>query len=111
MRKRQRRIWWATWPGALGLGLVSMVLAGIPAAMFVYYALSAVASTAGTDAVAVEAPSVLVRLSYAVAGVIMAALPVLTVILARRRWLGYLLLALAASLVATMAGLANLGIV
>lgn len=108
-RRGPRSIWWATWPGALGLGLVSFVLVQVgvvPAALF---AVMTPDPSSGTD-MTIEAPSSAPRIISAVAALVFLALPVLTVIFARRKWLGWLLVALAASFAVMCWGLFQLNV-
>ncbi|MEO7587076.1 MAG: hypothetical protein ABIS84_03505 [Arachnia sp.] len=105
-----RRIWWATWPGALGVGLLSllMVLAGaVPLALF---ALLATSDPSGTDATVVEAPGIGLRVLWMVLAVVSLVLPVVVVVLARRRWLGWMLAALVGSGAVLASGLGMMGI-
>ena len=107
--RRQRRTWWATWPGALAVGLVSLVLALPGTVTLIGTALLPAEDSAAID-VQVSGPGLGLRIAAALGGGAALALPVLTLRWARKRWLGYVLLGLAASALAGAVGLGMLGI-
>lgn len=104
-----RRIWWATWPGALVMGLVAAVLASAGTAVGLVGLFVPVAGIEGTDQQAVAAPGWLfpLSLSLSLAGVV---LPLLTLWWARRRWAGFVLLGLCLSAVVGAVGLVQFGL-
>lgn len=104
-----RRIWWATWPGALVMGLCAALLASAGTAVGLIGLFVPVAGIQGTDQQAVAAPGWLFPLSLGLvaAGV---ALPVLTALWARRRWAGFVLLGLGLSVVVGAVGLVQFGL-
>lgn len=111
VNRKPKSLWWSTWPGALGLGLASalMVVAG-SFTTIVYVLLTA--DVSGTDKTATSTgPNTAVRIVGGVLAIAMWALPVLTVVWARRKWLGYLLLGLALSVGCFVLGLGMMGIV
>ncbi len=93
----QRRIWWATWPGALALGALSLVLVGVTAISLLLVAVLPAADVSGTDLVVVNGPAVGRRVVYGLLGVAFLAVPVAVVVVARKMWLGWLLVLLVAS--------------
>lgn len=109
MNRRQRRTWWATWPGALALGAGSLLLALPGMVTLIGTALLPAADSAGID-VEVAGPGIVVRILAVLGGVAALAMPFLTVRWARRKWAGYVLLGLALSALAGAVGLGMLGI-
>src|SRR5699024_5883362 len=105
-----KRIWWGTWPGALALGLLSLLLVLPGALAGLLTLLIPDTGGAGVDFAVEEAP-----LWHRVFGIISLAaavvLPFLTVRWARRTWLGYVLLALGLSFVFGAIGLGLFGVV
>lgn len=105
--------WWSQWPVAilLGLGSFSMVLTGIlPLALFVLLT-GTDNQPSGTDVEFQPGPGTGSRILYLLLCVAFLTLPVLTAWFARRRLLGFLLLALIASALVMFWGLAMLGVV
>ncbi len=105
-----RRPWWATWPGALGCGVASLVLGGAGTISLLVYVALPVDNIAGTDIVTDTAPSTVSMVVALIGAVVLLALPVLTTVWARRIWLGYMLLGLTLSAVGGIAGLVWMGI-
>lgn len=106
---RPRRIWWATWPGALGMGLAAALLASAGIFTGLVGLTVPAASNAGTDLQPVDTPGWMVPVSIAlVAGGVV--LPVLTAWWAKRKWAGYLLLGLCLSALVGIVGLFQIGI-
>ena len=68
-------------------------------------------SVSGTDLPDAQVPGVAWRIAYIVVGLMFLAVPVGVVVFARRRWLGWTLVALAASGLILGAGLWALGII
>ena len=64
MNRRQRRTWWATWPGALALGAGSLLLALPGMVTLIGTALLPAADSAGID-VEVAGPGIVVRIPFA----------------------------------------------
>lgn len=108
-KTRDRRIWWATWPGALAMGVVSLAMVVLTGVGLLLTALLTLPAS-GTDLTTVETPAVAWRVAWAVAGAACFALPIAAVVVARRRWLGWLLVILAVSVFVLAAGLWALGI-
>lgn len=108
--KGASRSWWATWPGALALGLVSLPMVITTAVSLLLISVLAPTGASGTDLTEVSSPSLAWRIIWAVVGVACLALPVAVVVTARRQWLGWLLVMLALSTFALAAGLWALGI-
>ena len=106
---RRRKLWWATWPGALGFGAASLLLV-LPAlfAAVVFVSLSG-DDSAGLD-FQVEGPGAVSRILAVLLFIGAATLPVLTARWARKRWAGYLLLGVGLSAVAFIVGLIMLGV-
>ncbi len=105
-----RRVWWSTWPGALALGLVSLMMVALTAAGLFLVALLPPPDGSGTDVEVASGPSAVRRLAWIVIGVACLALPAAVVVLARRAWLGWTLVVLALSALVLAAGLWTLGI-
>lgn len=108
-RRRSKSPWWATWLGAIGLGFASFVLVQvgfIPAALF---AVLSATDASGTD-MTVESLSNTPRVLSALLALSFLVLPVLTVYFARKKWLGWLLVALGASFLVMCFGLVQLGV-
>lgn len=108
-RRQTKPLWWATWLGAIGLGAVSFVLVQVgfvPAALF---AVLSATDASGTD-MTVESPSTTPRVLSALLALSFLVLPVLTVYFARKKWLGWLLVALGASFLVMCFGLVQLGV-
>lgn len=105
-----RRIWWGTWPGAVAVALGSAALAATGTVVGMVGLFIPAAGVQGTDRQEVTAPGWLIPLSLTLlaAGLL---LPVLTLLWARRRWAGFVLLGLVLSAVVGFIGLAQLGIV
>lgn len=95
----RRRIWWATWPGALALGALSLVLVGMTAVPLLLVAVLPPADVSGTDLAVAVGPAVGRRIVYGILGVACLAVPVAVVVVARKMWLGWLLVLLLASAV------------
>lgn len=104
-----RRIWWSTWPAAIGMGLVSLAMVAFTAVgLFLTALLTPPAS--GTDLTTVDTPATAWRVVWAIAGAACLALPIAAIVAARRRWLGWLLVVLGISAFVLAAGLWALGI-
>lgn len=103
--------WWSTWPGALGLGVISLLLVAFPAWTFAVYAtvLSETLPDPDQGIIDVRPPLVLRILALIWVAVILA-LPVFTVRWARKKWLGWLLVGVGGSVVAFSTVLFALGI-
>lgn len=106
---RTKRLWWATWPGALLFGLISLALVAPSIIASVLFVSLRGDDSAGLD-YAVEGPGLLPRLLAVILGVVSLALPAFTVRWARKKWAGYLLLGLCVSSVIFFIGLFMLGI-
>lgn len=109
-RKLGRR-WWATWPGALGLGAISlaMVLATSVPLVLVALLTGPGADSEGTDYGPVSGIGIGWRIAYVVLATAFLAVPVATVWSARRRLLGFLIWALLGSALVLGGGLYLLG--
>ncbi len=107
---RDSRVWWATWPGAITLGLVSLVLVALTSVGLILVALLPPADGSGTDVDVASGSSLAWRLTWMVIGVACLALPAAVVVLARRAWLGWMLVLLALSAFVLAAGLWTLGV-
>lgn len=106
---RSRPLWWASWPGALLFGAISLLLA-LPAIIAsVLFVSLRDDDSAGLD-YAVEGPGLLPRILAVVLGVVSLALPAFTVRWARKKWAGYLLLGVSLSAVTFFIGLFMLGV-
>lgn len=105
-----QKIWWGTWPGALALGLLSLVLV-LPGALAGFIVLT-IPDTGGSG-IDVEAGVVPLwhRIFAVIALVALVVLPVLTTRWARKTWLGYVLLGSALSFVVGAVGLGMFGII
>ncbi len=106
-----KRIWWATWPGALALGVVSLVLTGVTAFPLISIALTTSADLAGTDLTTSDGGGMVWRIAYVVLGIAFLAVPVGVVVVARKMWLGWVLVLLVISALILGAGLWTLGII
>ena len=106
---RTRPLWWATWPGAIGFGLVSLLMVAPAIFGSLLFISLAADDSAGLD-YEVRGPGLFARLLAVLLLVGSAALPFLTVFWARKRWAGYLLLGVCLSLTALLVGLFMLGI-
>lgn len=106
---RQRRVRWATWPGALGLGALALLMGGPGIVALTATAVLPADDSAGVD-FAVSGPGWPVRVAALVVAVAALMLPVLTVRWARRKWAGYVLLGLGLSAVVGVVGLFLVGI-
>ncbi len=106
-----RRIWWSTWPGALALGLVSFLMVTVTAVPFIAAALLTSADVAGTDITAAEDFGSGWRVSYVVFGLVLLGLPAAVVVVARKKWLGWVLVLLTLSVLILGVALWALGIV
>lgn len=105
-----RPIWWGTWPGALGLGLISLILV-LPGAL-AGLATFLIPDTGGAGVdfqVATTPVWMQIFGGFALAAALV--LPVLTLRWARRTWLGYVLLGLGLSLVLGLVGLGLFGVI
>lgn len=107
----RRRIWWATWPGALALGALSLVLAGVTAVPLLATALMTSTDVAGTNLTASGGAGLGWRIAYVVLGIAIFVVPVAVVVVARKQWLGWVLVLLAVSAVILGTGLWTLGII
>ena len=105
----ERRAWWMTWPGALGLGLAALLLGSAALVTGVAYLVIPPSTSAGVD-FEIASPPVWKFVAFGVQALACLVLPVLTVAWARRRWLGYVLLGLALSAGLGVVGLVQLGI-
>lgn len=85
-------------------------MVGVTAVPLASVALQSSRDISGTDVTAPDGPGVVLRVVWALAALVCLAVPLAVVILARRTWLGWLLVALVASLVVLGAGLSALGI-
>lgn len=105
------RRWWATWPGALGLGAVSlaMVLATSVPLVLVALLSGPGADTEGTDYGPVPGVGIGWRIAYVVLAAAFLAVPVATVWSARRKLLGFLIWSLLGSALILGGGLFLLG--
>ncbi len=106
-----KRIWWATWPGALALGVVSLLLVGVTALPLILIALTTSADLAGTDLTASDGAGMAWRIAYVVLGIAFLTVPVGVVVVARKMWLGWVLVLLVISALILGAGLWTLGII
>ncbi|MDO5678384.1 MAG: hypothetical protein Q4G35_12860 [Propionibacteriaceae bacterium] len=104
-----KRIWWGTWPGALAMGLLSLVLVLPGALAGLATFLIGDTGAAGIDFEAATTP-LWMRIFGGLAVASLAVLPALTVRWARKTWLGYLLLGLSISFVIGAIGLGLFGI-
>lgn len=104
-----KRIWWATWPGALGMGLISFALAGIGMLTGAIGLLVPPPDQTGID-FEVQTQPLWMTLLWAAQVLAGVTLIVLTVVWARRKWAGYVLLGLGLSAVIGVVGLAQFGI-
>lgn len=104
-----QKIWWGQWPGALGLGLASALLASAGFITGLFGLLVPDTRNVGTDRQAPEIPWWLLPLSLTLVAAAVA-LPVLTTLWARRRWAGFVLLGLGLSSVVGFVGLVQVGI-
>ncbi len=93
------RRWWATWPGALGLGALSlaMVLTTSVPLLLVALLTGPGADTEGTDYGPVSGIGIGWRIAYVVLAAAFLAVPVATVWSARRKLLGFLIWSLLGS--------------
>lgn len=108
--ERGGRPWWSTWPGALGAGLGALVLGSAGWLGLLIYVTLPVDNQVGVDQViSSEVPVASVVAAWAML-VVLLALPVLTMVWARRIWLGYTLLGLGMSATGGIAGLIWTGI-
>ena len=107
---RDSRVWWATWPGALALGLVSLGLVALTSVGLILVALLPPTDGSGTDVDVADGFSLAGRLTWMVIGIACLALPPAVVVVARRAWLGWTLVLLALSAFVLAAGLWTLGI-
>lgn len=103
------RRWWITWPGALGLGAVCLAAALPGVVALVGTALLPAEDALGIDVVR-NGPGTLTRAVMIALAVAVLAVPVLTTVWARKKWAGYVLLGVGASIVVGCIGLAMLGI-
>ena len=103
-------MWWATWPGAIALGLVSLAMVALTSVGLVLVALLPPPDASGTDVDVAGDSSLALRLAWMMLGLACLALPAGVVVVARRAWLGWTLLLLAASAFLLAAGLWTLGI-
>ncbi|WP_040283757.1 hypothetical protein [Tessaracoccus massiliensis] len=104
-----QKIWWGTWPGALALGLLSLLLA-LPGALAGLIVLT-IPDTggAGVDFQVDDIP-LWHRIFAVIALVAVVVLPILTTRWARKAWLGYVLLGSALSFLVGAVGLGLFGI-
>lgn len=105
----RKQLWWATWPGALGFGLASLLLVAPAVFSAIVYLSLSTDDSAGLD-YQVQGPGLVPRVLALLFAVGSAALPVLTVRWARKRWAGYLLLGMGLSVAALIVSLFLLGI-
>ncbi|MGV8845113.1 hypothetical protein [Tessaracoccus sp.] len=111
MTARARKRWWATWSGALALGLLSLAMVAVTAVPLVAAALLPAGDVSGTDVTAGAGPSTAWRIVWALAGAVSLSVPVAVVVTARRQWLGWVLVAFAVSAVVLGVGLWTLRII
>ena len=105
----RRRVWWSTWPGVLGMGLLAFLVAAPgPLAGLAWLVLPDLDSS-GLD-VEIAAPSPWLTVFAVVQVAAGLVLPVLTARWARKAWLGYVLLGLALCAGVGVVGLVQLGI-
>lgn len=104
-----RRVWWATWPGALCMGLIGLVLSAPGAMAGLIWVLIPDNDSSGLDFEVAAPPVWMEVLAFALPVVAVVAF-LLTVYWARKRWAGYLLLGLGVSLIAGIIGLVFQGI-
>lgn len=104
------KVWWGTWPGAVGMALLALVLLLPGAAAGLVALLIPDTGGAGTDRVIGTTP-LWVRIFGAVGVASMLVLPLLVLRWARRTWLGYVLLGLALSALIGAIGLGLFGII
>ena len=102
-------IWWARWPGALLMGVVALVLVSAGLMTSALYFLLSTPDNSGTD-ISVEAIPLWLTLVYLGQLVVCLAMPILAVVLARKKWAGYLLVSLVVSACLGAAGLVQLGL-
>lgn len=105
------RPWWSTWPGALAVGAVSLVLVGVTALPLILIALTTSTDLTGTDLTVDDSGGMAWKIAYVVLGIAFLAVPVGVVVVARKMWLGWVLVLLAISAVILGAGLVTLGII
>ncbi len=111
MSPATKRIWWSTWPGALALGALSLVLVAVTAVTLLLGAVLTLTDVSGTDQESIGGVGLGWRIGYAVLGVGFLAVPAAVVVCARRRWLGWVLVLLGASVAVLGAGQWTLGII
>ncbi|MCC2594146.1 hypothetical protein LKO27_12085 [Tessaracoccus sp. OS52] len=112
-RRKDHRPWWSQWPAALllGLGSFTMVLTGV-IPLFLFALLTGPDTRpSGTEYDFEAGPGIGLRIAYVALCLAFLTFPVITVRFARRRLLGFLLLALIASSAVMLWGLAMFGIV
>lgn len=103
--------WWSSWPGALGLGVASLALVGVPAVLLTVYATLPAVALQGTDRPIADAgPPLALRILALVAAAMILCLPGFTVRWSRKRWAGWMLLGMIASGVTFIGSLFALGI-
>ena len=107
---RSGRRWWSTWPGALALGLVALVMVVFTAGGLVLLALLSPPDGSAMDTGVESGPSLVARVVWLLLGLAALALPVVVVVMARRLWLGWTLTLLAVCALILAAGLGMLGI-
>lgn len=105
-----KRIWWGTWPGAIAMALLALILVLPGAAAGLVALLIPDTGSAGTDR-AIGTTPVWVRVFGALAVSSAVALPLLVLRWARKTWLGYLLLGLGLSLLIGAIGLGLFGVI
>ena len=104
-----RQKFWTTWPGAVVMGLIALVVALPGAAAALAWLLLPSYDSSAIDFV-IAPPSTVSMVLAALVLVASLALVVLTVYWARRRWAGYVLLGIVANFVVGVGGLFLWGI-
>lgn len=103
--------WWTTWPGAVVLALISLTLVIPPAVVFTIYATLPSTAGEGTDTVVTGVgPSRVLRVMAGLWVVAVLSLPLLTLRWCRKKWAGWMLVGMMASVVAFISALFPLGI-
>lgn len=103
--------WWSTWPGALGLGVTSLLLVSAPAVIFALYATMLTDAVLDVDGLMLDLrPPLVLRILALLWVAVIVTLPVLTLRWARKKWLGWLLVGIGGSAFALITAFFALGI-
>lgn len=105
----RRRLWWATWPGAIGIGLLGLFLAAPGLLTGLAWLLLPGADSSGLDE-EIVAPSPWLGVLAGLQVVASLLLPALSLRWAKKAWLGYLLLGLALCSALGVVGLVQMGV-